>query len=82
MKRNPWLAIFGGMIGLFFGLIAGGYVGLVLGGTFLGGFDIYKRFGIEGYELSTYVGAFFGAIAFAYLGAKFVTKRADRLKEK
>lgn len=63
------------LIGTIVGILLGGYLGLVLGGTFLGGFDIYERIGIEGYEISTYVGAILGALTGSIVGLKIVNKR-------
>ncbi|MFC4712900.1 hypothetical protein [Planococcus dechangensis] len=72
-KRMP--VVIRGVMGLIAGLIVGGFIGLVVGGTFLGGFDIYDTTGIEGYELAAYVGAVIGAIAGAAFGVKFVSSR-------
>jgi hypothetical protein len=80
MKKYHLLAIIGGFAGLFIGLIAGGYIGLVLGGTFLGGFDIYEMTGIEGYELTTYIGAIIGAIIFTPIGFRYGSKKANNQK--
>ena len=60
----------GGFIGLMVGIIGGGYLGLVVGWTFLGAFDIYDRIGIEGYELAAYVRAIIGAIVMTRVGMK------------
>ena len=79
MKRNHLPAIMGGIIGLIIGLIAGGYLGLVFGGTLLGGLDIYEWIGLEGYELTTYIGAFFGAIALSFAGVKMGSKRKENM---
>ncbi len=49
-------------------LFGGGYLGLVVGGTFLGGFDIYERTGLEGYEIAAYVGAIIGAVVMIIVG--------------
>ena len=77
--ENKFLRGFiGGFIGLVIGLLAGGYLGLILGGTFLGGFDIYERTGIEGYEISTYVGAVIGALVVTVLGVKLALKNHQK----
>ena len=47
----------------------------VLGGTFLGGFDIYAATGLEGYELRAYIGAIIGAIVLSIFGYRFGLKR-------
>lgn len=77
MKNKVFRGIVGGIIGLIIGVLAGGYLGLIIGGTFLGGFDIYERTGIEGYEISTYVGAVLGALVVTVLGVKFSLKKNE-----
>lgn len=62
------------LFGLVIGTVLGGYVGLVLGGTFLGGFDIYDKFGLEGYEITLYIGAILGALISLPLSFKFAKK--------
>ncbi|NLC54350.1 MAG: hypothetical protein GX769_00515 [Erysipelothrix sp.] len=52
--------VFSTIAGLILGILIGGYLGLVLGGTLLGSFNIYDKFGIEGYEIATYVGSLIG----------------------
>lgn len=68
----------GGFIGLIIGILAGGYLGLILGGTFLGSFDIYERTGLEGYQISTYVGAVIGALVVMVLGVKLALKNDQK----
>ncbi len=36
--------------------------------SFLGGFDIYERTGLEGYEIAAYVGAIIGAVVMIIVG--------------
>ncbi len=62
MKRKRLFGIIGGLLGFMTGLIGGGFVGLVIGGTFLGGLDLYEHTGLQAYELAAYVGAVFGAV--------------------
>lgn len=64
-----------GIIGFVFGVIAGGFLGLVAGGTFLGGLGIHEATGLEGYELAAYIGAVAGGIALAIAGVKFAEKK-------
>lgn len=78
MKRNLLSVIIGGFIGFVVGVIGGGYLGLVVGGTFLGGFEIHKYTGLEGYELAAYVGAIIGAIFITILGVKLALRIADK----
>ena len=42
---------------ILIGIILGGYIGLIIGGTFLGSLNIYENLNIEGYELTTYIGS-------------------------
>lgn len=74
MNKKIITIILGGLIGLLLGIIIGGYIGLVVGGTFLGGFDIYEKIGIEGYVLTTYIGALIGGLFFTFLGLRFALK--------
>ena len=59
---------------LIAGMTIGAYIGLVLGGTFLGGFDIHLLTGLEGYEITTYIGAFIGGIVGIIIGTKIKLK--------
>lgn len=82
MKNKLLRGIIGGFIGFLLGVLAGGYLGLIIGGTFLGGFDIYERTGLEGYEIATYVGAVFGALVTTRLGVIFASKNNDKIENK
>lgn len=59
-----------GLIGLIAGILVGAFLGLVIGGTFLGGLDIHERIGLEGYELAAYVGAVIGGAAGLVVGIR------------
>ena len=78
MKSMSLRKILGGSIGFIVGLLGGAYLGLILGGTFLGGFDIYENYGIEGYEITTYVGAVIGAAVCTIWGMKLTQRMADK----
>lgn len=80
MKKKLLPQFIGGLIGFVVGIFGGGYLGLVLGGTFLGGFNIYERTGFEGYELATYVGSIIGAIILTIVGINIATKIANKNK--
>jgi len=82
MKRKLLSGITGGFIGFVVGVIGGGFLGLVVGGTFLGGFEIHKYTGLEGYELAAYVGAMVGAILVTLLGVKLALRIASRTEKK
>lgn len=76
---KKWLArILGGFLGLIFGAVGGGYLGLILGGTFLGGFDIYEKTGLNGYEITTYLGAIIGAVVMVFVGMKIALRILQR----
>ncbi|MBA4347760.1 MAG: hypothetical protein C0413_02795 [Clostridiales bacterium] len=74
MKRKLFTGIIGGLIGFIVGAIGGGYIGFVVGGTFLGGLEIYKHTGFEGYELAAYIGVVIGTIAASISGAFLALK--------
>ncbi len=78
MEKKVFPGIIGGFIGFVVGILGGGFLGLVVGGTFLGGFDIYENIGMEGYEVAAYIGAAIGAIVFSILGVKWARKIADK----
>lgn len=78
MNRISLPLVIGAFIGFVAGSIGGAFLGLVVGGTFLGSLDIYESTGFEGYELAAYVGAIVGAIVMAIAGAKFARRIADK----
>ncbi len=78
MKKNRLTGIFGGILGLVLGVIGGGFLGLVVGGTFLGGLDIHQATGLEGYELAAYAGAFLGGLAMTVVGYRLARKDPGR----
>ncbi len=80
MKNKSLWKIIGGLLGFILGLFGGGYLGLVLGGTFLGGFDIYDSIGIEGYEITTYIGAVIGAVVLSVWGMRRAQKMYENRK--
>jgi len=78
MSKKILFGILGGFLGLIVGSICGGFLGLVVGGTFLGGFDIYERIGLEGYELAMYIGLTIGAVVMIIVGIKIALGIAKR----
>lgn len=82
MKRKLLIGTLGGFSGFIVGIFAGGYIGLVVGGTFLGGLEIHKRTGFEGYELAAYVGAMIGAIILTVIGVKLALRITDKAGRK
>lgn len=73
-------ALFGGILGFLLGLFGGAFLGLVVGGTFLGGFDIYLHTGFEGYELTAYIGAAVGILIATPCGITLGKKLAGQAK--
>ena len=72
--KRKFIPILTWILGFSLGFLGGSYIGLVLGGTFLGSFDIFAATGLEGYELSAYIGAIIGAIVLSIFGYKFGLK--------
>lgn len=82
MRRKLLQSILWGSLGFLAGFFTGGYLGLVVGGTFLGGLEIYEHIGLEGYELASYVGAVIGGPIVAALGIKHALKVANKKVDK
>lgn len=81
MKRKLLAGIIGGLIGFVVGVFGGGYLGLIVGGTFLGGFEIHQQSGFEGYELATYAGAIIGALVVTIFGIKLAIRIAEKKRK-
>lgn len=73
--KNSLPKILIGFLALIVGAIAGGYLGLIIGGTFLGGFDIYEQTGLQGYELTTYIGLVMGALVGTIISLGIIKRR-------
>lgn len=76
--KQKLIPIFAWILGFSVGFLGGAFIGLILGGTFLGGFDIYAATGFEGYELSAYAGAIIGAIVLSSIAYKLGIKLVDK----
>jgi hypothetical protein len=77
-NKKVYYGILGGVLGLAVGIVVGGYLGLIIGGTFLGGFKIYQHTGFEGYKLASYIGAIIGGVVLAVLGVRLGVGKAKR----
>jgi len=76
MKINKYLKLtLRGTFGFLIGGVAGGFLGLVIGGTFLGWINFHELIGLEGYELTFYIGSLLGSITGAALGINNKTKK-------
>lgn len=60
------------LIGFIIGSILGGFLGLVIGGTFLGWINFRQIIGLEGYELTFYLGIIIGAALGTIRGIKII----------
>ena len=76
--KQKLIPIFAWILGFSVGFLGGAFIGLILGGTFLGGFDIYAATAFEGYELSAYAGAIIGAIVLSSIAYKLGIKLVDK----
>ncbi len=73
-EKTSLFKVLGGFLGFLVGVLGGGYLGLIIGGTFLGGLELHQRIGIEAYELTTYIGAIIGALILPIFGVKYAQK--------
>lgn len=81
MKIDKYLNLtLKGFLGFLAGGVAGGFLGLVIGGTFLGWINFHELIGLEGYELSFYIGALFGSIVGLFLGINHKGKATKQKK--
>ena len=70
MDRKVKKGLLGGLAGFATGVVGGGFLGLVLGGTYLGSLDLHRSVGMQGYELAAYVGVGIGVLILTPLGIK------------
>ena len=68
----------GGIIGFILGAIGGGFLGMVIGGTFFGWLEIPNYPNMPGYELATYIGIILGVLIATPLGVIIALKIASR----
>lgn len=62
MSKNVTASILGGLVGLVVGIFGGGFLGLVIGGTFFGWLALPNYPSMPGYELLAYIGAVLGVL--------------------
>ncbi len=77
MSKKVAVAIFGGLIGFFAGSIGGGFLGLVIGGTFFGWVELPDYPYMPGYELAAYIGIILGILIATPLGVIVALRSAD-----
>ncbi len=82
MSKKILAGILGGLIGLLAGVIGGGFLGLVVGGTFFGWLELPNYPNMPGYELAAYIGIILGALIITPLGIVIALKIAARDKKK
>lgn len=75
MEKRKLFIITCVVLGFILGALGGAYIGLIIGGSFLGSFDIYKFSGIEGYELTTYMGMIVGSLISIPFSIKYAIKK-------
>ncbi|MFO7942081.1 MAG: hypothetical protein R6U92_05525 [Bacillota bacterium] len=82
LTRRLIAGLVGGLVGFVVGILSGGYLGLVIGGTFLGGLDVRSYIGMEGYEISAYIGAILAALITTPLGVSCGLSSAEKGNER
>ncbi len=80
MSKKILSSIFGGLVGFFVGVVGGGFLGLVIGGTFFGWLEFPNYPHLTGYELVAYIGAIIGVLVATPLGVIVTLRIADLMK--
>ncbi len=78
MGKKVFVGIIGGLIGFFLGVIGGGFLGLVVGGTLFGWLELSNYPQMPGYELAAYIGIVLGALIITPLGVITALKLTGR----
>ena len=81
MSKNIIAGTLGGIIGFVFGAIGGGFIGLVIGGTFFGWLELNNYPDMPGYELATYIGIILGVLIATPVGVITALKIAGRVEK-
>ncbi len=68
MNKRILTVILGSIAGLLTGAIGGGFLGLVIGGTFFGWLEFPGYPYLTGYELFAYIGVVIGALVAVPIG--------------
>lgn len=82
MSKKILASILGGLIGFFIGALGGGFLGLVIGGTFFGWIEVPNYPYMPGYELAAYIGIILGVLIVTPLGVIIALKIAGRSDRK
>ncbi len=82
MSKKVLVAIFGGLIGFFIGVIGGGFLGLVIGGTFFGWVELPNYPYMPGYELAAYIGIILGVLVATPLAVIIAIRIAAKMGKK
>ena len=78
MNMKVMIGILGSLIGLVIGTIGGGFLGLIIGGTFFGWLEIPDYPQMPGYELLNYIGIILGVLIATPLGVIIAFRIAGR----
>ena len=78
MSKSILIGILGGIIGFLVGAIGGGFLGLIIGGTFFGWLELPNYPFMPGYELVAYIGIIIGVLLAMPLGVIMAIKITGR----
>jgi integral membrane sensor domain MASE1 len=82
MGKKILAIVLGGLIGFSIGTLGGGFLGLVIGGTFFGWIEVPNYPYMPGYELAAYIGIILGILILTPLGVIIALKIAGRSNHK
>jgi len=78
MSKSTLVGILGGIIGFLVGAIGGGFIGLIIGGTFFGWLELPNYPYMPGYEIVAYIVIIIGVLIATPLGVFMALKIAGR----